>query len=306
MNDVVVVGSINVDRAVDVPTAPERGATLLGGAVLRGPGGKGANQAVALARLGRSVAMVGAVGADADGEWMIATLAAEGVDTRGVLRLDSVATGQAFVFVEPEGESTIVVAAGANGALTPALLDAAASEAIAGARCVLAQQEVPADVVERAAELCTGTFVLNPAPARPLSSSLLAKVDVLVPNRHELAGIAGQPGTTDLPALEAMARKLRGPRVVVVTLGAEGALVVEEGTAYHVPALPANAVDATAAGDTFCGALVDGLLEGKSTRQAVEWAVRAAALTTERPGAMVSIPTRAEVEERFEPGAAVV
>jgi ribokinase len=298
MSDVAVVGSINVDRAVDVPVAPERGATLLGGTVLRGPGGKGANQAVALARLGRSVAMVGAVGADADGEWMIDTLDAEGVDTRGVRRLEEIATGQAFVFVEPYGESTIVVAAGANGALTPAMLDDVASETIASARCVLAQQEVPADVVERAAELCTGMFVLNPAPARPLSESLLRRVDVLVPNRHELAGIAGQPGTTDVRALGEMARSLHGPRAVVVTLGEEGALVVEGDEETHVPALPVTAIDATAAGDTFCGALVDGLLEGKSTVAAVEWAVRAAALATERPGAMVSIPTRAEVAAR--------
>jgi ribokinase len=297
MSDVAVVGSINVDRSVDVPVALERGATLLGGSVLRGPGGKGANQAVALARLGRGVAMIGAVGADADGDWMLDTLDAEGVDTRGVAKLDDTATGQAFVFVEPDGESTIVVAAGANGALTPALIDAA-RDTIAGARCVLAQQEVPANVVEHAAELCTGIFVLNPAPARPLSEALLARVDVLVPNRHELAGIAGRPGTTDLRALAEMARSVRGPRVVVVTLGERGALVVEGGEETHVPAFPVNAIDATAAGDTFCGALVDGLLEGMSTVAAVEWAVRAAALATERPGAMASIPTRAEVAAR--------
>ena len=297
MSDVAVVGSINVDRAVDVPVAPARGATLLGGSVLRGPGGKGANQSVALARLGRSIAMIGAVGADADGDWMVDTLDAEGVDTRAVARLDDIATGQAFVFVEPDGESTIVVAAGANGALTPGMLDAA-RETIAGARCVLAQQEVPANVVEHAAELCTGIFVLNPAPARPLSEALLARVDVLVPNRHELAGIAGQPGTTDLHALAEMARSVCGPRVVVVTLGEQGALVVEGDEMTHVAAFPVEAVDATAAGDTFCAALVDGMLEGKSTVAAVEWAVRAAALATERPGAMASIPTRAEVAAR--------
>ncbi len=297
MSDVAVVGSINVDRAVDVPVALERGATLLGGTVLRGPGGKGANQAVALARLGRSVAMVGAVGADADGDWMIDTLDAEGVDTRGVRRLDDVATGQAFVFVEPQGESTIVVAAGANGALAPAMLEEA-RDTIASARCVLAQQEVPADVVERAAELCTGMFVLNPAPARPLSAAVLGRVDVLVPNRHELAGIAGLPGTTDIHELAEMARGLSGPRAVVVTLGDQGALVVEGDEETHVPAVPVQAIDATAAGDTFCGALVDGLLDGKSTVAAVEWAVRAAALATERPGAMASIPTRAEVLRR--------
>jgi len=298
MSDVAVVGSINVDRSVDIPAALERGATLLGGTVLRGPGGKGANQAVALARLGRSVAMIGAVGADADGDWMIDTLDAEGVDMRGVRRVVEVATGQAFVFVEPQGESTIVVAVGANGALTATMLEEVAGETIASARCVLAQQEVPADVVERAAQLCTGMFVLNPAPARPLPESLLRRVDVLVPNRHELAGIARRSGAIGIHELGEMARSLRGPRVVVVTLGEQGALVVEDGEETHVPAFPVKAVDATAAGDTFCGALVDGLLEGKSTVAAVEWAVRAAALATERPGAMASIPTRAEVMER--------
>lgn len=297
MSDVAVVGSINVDRSVDVPVALERGATLLGGSVLRGPGGKGANQAVALARLGRSVAIIGAVGADTDGGWMVDTLDAEGVDTRHVAVLDDVATGQAFVFVEPDGESTIVVAVGANGALTPGMLDAT-RDTIADARCVLAQQEVPADVVERAAELCTGMFVLNPAPARPLPEALLRRVDVLVPNRHELADIAGLPGTTDIHELGKMARSLRGPRVVVVTLGEQGALVVEGDEETHVPAFPVEAVDATAAGDTFCGALVDGLLDGKSTVAAVEWAVRAAAVATERAGAMASIPTRAEVMGR--------
>lgn len=296
MNDVVVVGSINVDRAVEVPAAPARGATLLGGSVLRGPGGKGANQAVALARLGRSVAMIGAVGEDGDGQWMLETLRAEGVETSGVLRL-SAATGQAFVFVEPEGESTIVVAPGANGELTPRMLDGLAGP-LTEARCVLAQQEVPEDVVMRAAELCRGIFVLNPAPARSVSAELLARVAVLVPNRHELAAIAGADGTEDIEALTAMALGLKGPASVVVTLGEQGALVVESGTGVHVPAVPASAVDATAAGDTFCAALVDGLLEGKGTLEATRWAVRAAALTTERPGAMASIPTRAEVEAR--------
>jgi len=178
------------------------------------------------------------------------------------------------------------------------MLEEVAGETIASARCVLAQQEVPADVVERAAQLCTGMFVLNPAPARPLPESLLRRVDVLVPNRHELAGIARRSGAIGIHELGEMARSLRGPRVVVVTLGEQGALVVEDGEETHVPAFPVKAVDATAAGDTFCGALVDGLLEGKSTVAAVEWAVRAAALATERPGAMASIPTRAEVMER--------
>ena len=296
MSEVVVVGSINVDRAVEVPDAPARGATLLGGAVLRGPGGKGANQAVALAQLGRDVAMVGAVGKDADGDWMSDILDQEGVCTAGILRLDA-ATGQAFVFVEPDGESTIVVAPGANSALTPASLEASAGM-IADARIVLAQQEVPAETVERAAEWCTGTFVLNPAPARPLSPAVLGRVDVLVPNRHELAGLTGGTVTDDIGALADMARSLNVP-CVVVTLGDKGAAVVENDAVLHVPAVPARSIDATAAGDTFCAALVDRLLDGSSVADATRWAVRAAALTTERPGAMTSIPRRDEIVARF-------
>lgn len=294
MSEVVVVGSINVDRAVEVPSALERGATLLGADVHRGPGGKGANQAVALARLGRDVGMLGAVGADADGDWMLGILADEGVDTGGITRSEA-PTGQAFVFVEPGGESTIVVAPGANGTLSAAGLDGLADR-IAAARCVLAQQEVPADVVARASELCRGMFVLNPAPARPISPEVLQRVDVLVPNRHELAALAGVPGTDDIAALTEMARSLEGPRIVVVTLGAHGALVVDEGRTTHVPAIPVDAIDATAAGDTFCAALTDGLLNGASAVDAARWAVRVAALTVQRRGAMDSIPRRAEVD----------
>ncbi|MDP2299999.1 MAG: ribokinase [Actinomycetota bacterium] len=294
MSEVVVVGSINVDRAVEVPSALERGATLLGADVHRGPGGKGANQAVALARLGRDVGMLGAVGADADGDWMLGILADEGVDTGGITRSEA-PTGQAFVFVEPGGESTIVVAPGANGALSAAGLDGLADR-IAAARCVLAQQEVPADVVARASELCRGMFVLNPAPARPISPEVLQRVDVLVPNRHELAALADVPGTDDITALAEMAKSLEGPRIVVVTLGAHGALVVDEGGTTHVPAIPVDAIDATAAGDTFCAALTDGLLNGASAIDATRWAVRVAALTVQRRGAMDSIPRRDEVD----------
>jgi len=294
MGEVVVVGSINVDRAVAVPSALQRGATLLGGEVRRGPGGKGANQAVALARLRRTVAMVGAVGPDADGDWMLGVLDGEGVDTGGVLRLEA-PTGQAFVFVEPGGESTIVVAPGANGELTAGHLDHV-RDVIGAARCVLAQQEVGPDVVARAAELCTGLFVLNPAPARPITRDVLERVDVLVPNRHELATLARHTGTSDVDELAEMARGLDGPRVVVVTLGEAGALVVEGEAAELVPAVPVDAVDATAAGDTFCGALADALLRGASSVEAARWAVRAAAMAVARSGAMESIPTRDEIE----------
>ncbi|MCE5190989.1 MAG: ribokinase [Actinomycetia bacterium] len=294
MSEVVVVGSINVDRSMGVPSAPERGATLLGEGVRRGPGGKGANQAVALARLGRSVAMIGAVGQDADGDWMLGMLVAEGIDVSGVVRVPE-PTGQAFIFVEPNGESTIIVSPGANGALTPAHVEAQ-RERIAAARCVLVQQEIPAGPVERVAELAVGLLVLNPAPARPLSRELLARVDVLVPNRFELAGLTGGPVPTSRDAVAIMAAGLKGPASLVVTLGAEGCVVAEGGAVAFVPATAVEAVDATAAGDTFCGALADALLDGMSLQGAAAWANRAAAVTVSRPGAQGSIPHRNELE----------
>lgn len=294
MFEVVVVGSLNVDLSVRVPHALNRGETLMGSDILRGAGGKGANQAVACRRLGRNVVMVGAVGDDADGAWMIARLTAEGVDTSAVRRVER-PTGHALILVEPDGESTIVVSPGANAALTVEDIDAVA-HAIASAPCVLAQQEVDAAVVARAAALAEGVFVLNPAPARALSPDVLKSVDILVPNRHELAGLVGAAPSEDLDAIAGMARMLRGPKAVVVTLGTRGALVVEEGTTVHVPAVRVAAVDATAAGDTFCAALVDGLLDGASTVEAARWAVQAAAVTVTRHGAMDSIPLRSEIE----------
>jgi ribokinase len=293
MSEIIVVGSINVDVSIGVPHAPRRGETLLGADIVRGGGGKGANQAVACARLGRETAMVGAVGDDADGTWMLQLLAAEDVDTSAVLRLDR-PTGQAVILVEPDGESTIVVSPGANGALAPEDIDRA-RDRLAEARCVLAQQEVSAAVVTRAAELTRGLFVLNPAPARPVDRQTLQHVDVLVPNRYELAGLCGEEPSSDDNAIAAMARTLEGPTAVVVTLGTAGALVVEGDRAVHVPAHSVEAVDATAAGDTFCAALVDALLDGADTVEAARWAVRVAAVTVGRRGAMSAIPYRSEI-----------
>jgi ribokinase len=294
MADVVVVGSINVDLTIEVDRVPSRGETLPGSDLRRGGGGKGANQAVACARLGRAVSMVGAVGHDADGTWMLELLAAENVDTRAVLR-SSRSTGQALILVEPDGESTIVISPGANASLSPANVDAAAT-LVVSARCVLAQQEVSAATVARAAELASGLFVLNPAPARPVSAEVLARVDVLVPNRHELAGLVGTEPSADLDVIGDMARSLDGPTTVVVTLGPDGALVVERSRRTHVAAVEAKAVDATAAGDTFCAALVDALLDGADVIAATRWATRAAAVAVTRRGAMDSIPRRSEVK----------
>lgn len=288
MSEVVVVGSINVDLSIPVAHAPNRGETMLAGDMKRGPGGKGANQAAGCARLGRRVSMVGAVGNDPDGTWMVDLLAAEGVDTTNVRRTER-STGQAVILVEPDGESTIVVVPGANAALSVDDIDAV-RHVIAGARCVLVQQEIDASVVARVAEVVSGLFVLNPAPSRALPAEVLRRVDVLVPNRFELADLCGRVPTDDLSQISDMARSIEGPAAVVVTLGPDGALVVEGDMASHVPSRPVVAVDATAAGDTFCAALVDGILSGFSTLEAARRANLAAAYTVERHGAMSSMP----------------
>lgn len=300
MPDIVVVGSLNVDVVVPLDRLPDPGQTVLSAADhSRAGGGKGANQAVAAARLGRSVAMVGAVGDDPEGQWLTGLLAAEGVDAAAVLRAPR-PTGQAIVLVTADGDSTIAVSSGANMWLAPEHLRPYA-DLIGDAAAVLLQQEVDAAVVAAAVAAARGLVVVNPAPARPVDAATLARVDVLVPNRGELAALAGAGssvsggGTGDVAALAAMARSLRTRGPVVVTLGVDGALVVTADREHLVPAEQVAAVDATGAGDTFCAALADALLDGAAIVDAARWASRAAAVTVTRPGAMASAPRRAEV-----------
>lgn len=288
---VVVVGSINVDVTVPVTRPPAAGQTLLGGAAVRSPGGKGANQAVAAARLGRDVTMIGAVGADADGDFMLARLQAEGIAVGAVGRV-GVATGQAFVFVSDGGESTIVVAPGANMALRPEDVD---RSILAHADAVLLQQEISGEVVAAAVAASHGLVVLNPAPARRLEPAVLHRVDILVPNRDELAALAGVAALDGVDEVARVAGGLGVRGAVVVTMGADGALVVEPTRTTHVAALEVTAVDATAAGDSFCAGLVDALLDGADPVQAARFATRVAAVTVTRPGAIDSLPSRADL-----------
>lgn len=294
---VAVVGSLNLDIVVPVPRHPARGETVLGGDHFRNPGGKGANQAVAAARLGQAVAMIGRVGADDFGRSLVAALEEDGVDAGNILVSEGTPTGIALIAVDERGENAIVVSPGANAAVTPGDVEAA-GETLEAATVTLLQLEVPTDAVARAVALAGGTVVLNPAPAprEPLPRDLLAEVDVLVPNRVELAGLLGEDEPPrSLDRVEAMARAAGG-RSVVVTLDAEGALVVDGDAALHVPAPQVEAVDTTAAGDSFCGALADALVRGQPLVEAVEWAVRAAAITCTRRGAQASLPRRDEVE----------
>jgi ribokinase len=282
---VTVVGSLNEDVLVRVPRLPGRGETVIGGSTTVAPGGKGANQAAAAGRLGRGVHMVGRVGADPAGDRQLAALAEAGVNVGRVLRTPGVPTGSATIAVEEDsGENLIVVLPGANGQLTPEDVDV---ESVRRARVLLLQLEVPMVAVAAAASATGGTVVLTPAPAQPLPDGLLERVDVLVPNEHELAALAGASAGERSPAeLVELARTVAGC-AVVVTLGARGALVVpaDGGPAVLQAPPPVTPVDTTGAGDCFSGALGQALAAGSGLREAVRYAVTAAALSTTGPGA---------------------
>ncbi|HWB87712.1 MAG TPA: ribokinase [Acidimicrobiia bacterium] len=290
--DIVVIGSVNHDVTVVTPRLPTPGETVLGTGHYAGGGGKGANQAVAAARLGAKVAMVGRVGTDESGTSLLDALVTEGIDVSGIGIDPEEPTGLAVITVDADAENTIVVSPGANMALRPEHLDGAL---IASAAVVLAQLEVPAETVTAAARACSGTFILNPAPARTLPDDLLERVDVLVPNRVELASLlgSGRPGRVDEVA--DLARRLGHRGVTVVTMGAAGAVVVDGEHMVEVPAPTVEAVDPTGAGDAFCGALAHGLTRGMELVDAVELAVTAGALAVTRAGAQTAMPTGAEV-----------
>jgi ribokinase len=282
---IAVVGSINLDLVVAVERHPAPGETVVGADCRQLPGGKGANQAVAAARLGAQVAMVGRVGADAQGAWLREGLWTEGVGVEHVREDRQAPTGVALIAVDARGENTIVVSPGAN-ARVDARDVAAASEVVGGAEVVLVQHEVPQAAVAAAIATAGGTVVLNPAPARGLA----APVDVLVPNRGELETLAGGRGDP-----VTLARSITGAGAVVVTLGADGAVVVEGDRAERVRAPHIEAVDTTGAGDAFCGALAEAIAGGASVVEAARWAVRVAAASVTRPGAQGGLPRREDV-----------
>jgi ribokinase len=291
---VTVVGSLNEDVLVRVPRLPGRGETVVGREAVLAPGGKGANQAAAVGRLGGGVAMVGRVGDDPAAGRQLAALAGAGVDVAAVRRTPGTPTGSATIPVEDgSGENLIVVVPGANAQLRPGDVDVAV---VRDARVVLLQLEVPLETVLAAAAVATGAVVLTPAPPQPLPAGLLARVDVLVPNEHELRQLAGAPPGDPTPAdLAGLARGLAAG-TVVVTLGGRGALLVpDDGPALLQPPPPVRPVDTTGAGDAFCGALAVALAAGATPAAAVATAVAAAALSTTGPGARGALPDAAAV-----------
>lgn len=293
--EITVVGSANLDLVVEVGHVPLVGETVLGGDLRRVPGGKGANQAVAAARLGRRVAMVGRVGPDEGGSVLRAALDAAGVDTTA-LTTDDTPNGVALIAVDPDGDNAIVVSPGANGRVDADDV-ARAGALVTDAAVLLLQLEVPVEAVTAAALAAEGTVILNPAPAPtgPLPRQLLDAVDILVPNQTELATLAGHDGTVDTDTAAELARGLSA-KIVVVTLGANGAIVVTDHDLTHIPAPKVDPVDTTAAGDSFCAAMADALVRDLDIVDAVRWAVRVGAATTLRAGAQPSLPTPAEVD----------
>ena len=288
---VCVVGSLNDDTTLAVPVLPAPGeTTLTRGVRLTSPGGKGANQAAAAAVLGADVAMVGAVGDDEPGERSLAALRDVGVDLTAVAVREDVGTGIAVITVDDDGENTIVVDPGANGSLTAQEVGDAVTAA--SPAVLLLQLEVPVDAVTAAAEAAAGAVVvLNPAPMPADPSTvrrLLPLVDVLVPNRSELGRLAGRPEPTDESGVAECLAALGHTGSVVVTLGADGALCLERGTApVLVPGIPTTTRDASGAGDVFCGCLARELARGTGLVEAVRSANALAAASTVHPGARI-------------------
>ena len=282
---VVVVGSVNADLVVAVPALPGPGETVAGGRFARWGGGKGANQAVAAARLGAAVAFVGAVGTDAFGDEALRELAGEGVDVDAVARVDA-ATGVALIVVDRAGENQIAVASGANAELSGELVRAASfDDAI-----VLLGHEVPDEAVVAGAQ-AGGRVILNPAPAREIDERVLAARPILTPNASEAAQLTGERE----PEAAARALNTRSGAQVLITLGADGALLLD-GDAERFPAPRVVAVDTTGAGDTVNGALAAELAAGRELRDDVRFALAAAALSTTAEGARAGMPRREEVE----------
>lgn len=294
---ITVVGSANMDLIARMARLPSPGETILGTSMTRMPGGKGANQAVAAARAGSEVVFVGRVGDDMYGSELLDTLRNAGVSTAQTSVDRTTPTGLAMIEVDAQGENTIVVIPGANSHVSPDDVDRA-RDAIVASRVVVLQLEIPVDSVARAAQIAHeagALVVLNPAPARPLDPTLLRLVDVVVPNEEEVARLSGLGAPVDAAAVAHLLLDA-GPRAVIVTLGARGAVIVTRDDEVDIPPVPVRPVDTTGAGDAFVGNLAHALDEGQSLEEAAGFAAAAAAASVLRIGAQPSMPGRAETE----------
>lgn len=302
MSDILVIGSLNADLVVKSPRFPKPGETISGEDLQIIPGGKGANQAVAVARQGVDVSMVGRVGNDSFGPFLVDNLKKSNIDTSHVLETDS-ATGTAIIVVDSNGQNSIVLSPGANGKVNLQDVDSAPD-----AKILLLQFEIPIETVLHATKKYKRSspvdkskstkVILNPAPAKEIPDELLSHVDILIPNESELS-LLSKKEVNDVKSAEVAARELlkHGIETIIVTLGENGALIVDDKQVTHVNTYKVEVVDTTAAGDAFIGGFASALLKNKSLEEAVRYGCACGALATTKFGAQPSLPTKEEVEK---------
>jgi ribokinase len=297
---ILVVGSSNTDMIIRLARLPRPGETMLGGKFVTAAGGKGANQAVGAARAGGAVTFIARVGRDMFGDQAMKGFAREGINVDHIVRDKASPSGVALIFVAKDGENCIAVAGGANAQLSPANVKKAKA-AFTRASVLVLQLETPLETVQAAADLAAARgvpVILNPAPARPLPDSLLRRVSILTPNETEAELLTGIKVRSDAAAARAAGKlRARGVHTVILTLGARGALVATANHTQRVPGFKVKAVDTTAAGDIFNGALAVALAEGRPLPAAVRFANAAGALSVMKMGAQPSAPTRQEIEQ---------
>ncbi len=295
---IIIFGSINMDLVARVANFPRPGETLTGRSFQTVPGGKGANQAVACARLGATTRMIGRVGDDEFGKTLVAHMESEGVDCQGITATADQHSGVAIITIAADGENQIIIIPGANGAVGEAEL-ARLDAALEGTTLLLLQLEVPLSIVQAAAELAQSRHVpviLDPAPAQLLPPALIATVDYLTPNTVEAEALTQIPiHNQDDAAAAANQLRAQGARCVLIKMGGQGVYVADDAGQYHLPALPVTAVDTVAAGDAFNAAMAVALSEGKTVETAVHWGLAAGAWAVTRPGAQAAMPTRNEL-----------
>ena len=297
---IVVIGSANIDLIMKVPELPAKGETVTGGSFHQIFGGKGANTAVGAARAGGEVSFVACVGQDANSSLMLAGLKNDGINLDFVSEEESLPSGHALIMVDQTGNNCIAVAAGANQLLSPKHIDQAKS-AIEKAAIICLQFEIPATTIEYVIQLAVAKQVpllWNFAPAQSFPAEQRAKVDYLIVNEVEAAYLSGQEvKDRDSAILAAQALINEGNKVVVITLGNQGAIWVDSHRSFHQPAFPVDAIDATAAGDIFCGSLATAIANGKTPEDAMSFATAAAAISVTRLGAQPSAPRIEEIQQ---------